>query len=99
MSPKVTYVPDPSKADGKPVGLQGSGPPTIPVVVGGVYVDVSTGNVYTGSITTWMLITAGAGQQVYNGVGVPVFVPTSTAAIYYDTSTSIIYLRNGAAWV
>ena len=98
MSPKVTYVPDPSKADGRPVGLQGSGPPTIPVVVGGIYVDILTGNVYTGS-TTWVLITASVGQQVYNGAGVPVFTPTSTAAIYYDNSTSIIYLWNGAAWV
>jgi hypothetical protein len=92
--------------DGAPEGVVISSP-------GQVYTDNLSDNLYikvSGTQTIgWRLIgkwtaTAGGGSgtaQVFSGGGNPngVVTPSGSAALYYDTSTGVIWQWNGSAWI
>lgn len=53
------------------------------------------------AVETYLLcqVAAGGGGGVSSGHGVPTSTPASSAALYYDLDTGILYQWTGAAWV
>lgn len=101
MSPRVVHVPSGGQADGRAVypNAHGSGTPAIPSQLGAIYTDDATGNLYTGTVGGWVLSSAGGGGAVYNGNGAPTLTPSSSAALYYDKMTKVVYEWDGSGWV
>ncbi|MFI5296895.1 MAG: hypothetical protein ACHREM_02260 [Polyangiales bacterium] len=77
----------------------GSGPPSAPVVIGGVYVNTTTGTIYAGSSAgggTWVP----AGGAMSGAGGPPVLV--TVGGIYINTTTGATYVGTtiaGGTWV
>ena len=101
----IIYIPGP--AESAVVGLStGTGAPTATQPAspnaGDVYVDQTTGAMYSFNGTTWVAAGSGSGKGVTTGSGAPTATqPASPNAgdVYVDETTGILYAHNGTTWV
>ena len=109
---EVNYVPDPS-SDVPPeticanaMVVTGTGAPTCFVGFNQIYIDLSSGDVYSSESGSWVLVSSGGGggggttelyAADYSGVA-PVFTPAGSVAIATDTVTGTQWVYFSGAW-
>lgn len=80
----------------KPMSISsGSGAPTGQGATGEVYVDATTGNIFTYNGTSWQSSSTQSGAGDPNGNG----TIGSSGDIYADTANNMLWIHDGTSWV